>query len=273
MSAQGIRLSTSARADTSHELVTRLDRLPVDSINNDIARGKVPHSEGFGSFGERTFAGAATNAMIWSDGEFHIPPAAGVQLSIVSTSANDSAAGTGIRSVEIHYLDNDLNEQKEIVQLAGLTPVLTQATNIRFVNLMHMQTYGTISLAQGNIQGSAGGNIYCSILTGTNVQISSARMIPRNKVLYLAGATAGAVSGSSDARVLIRLVANTYNGLVFDDPVVFLPYGSISVQDNTVTYNFPVPFKFAAGTVVGLRATCDKGCLVSGSLYGWIEEA
>ena len=272
MSAQGIRLSTSARADTSHQLVTRLDRLPVDGINNDIARGYVPGAASFGSFGERDFAGAAVNEMIWSDGTYSVPPIAGVQLSISSTSADDSATGTGIRSIELHYLDSNLDEQIEIVVLNGLTPVLTQATNIRFVNLMHIQTFGTQSLAQGNIQGVSGGLTYASILTGSNVQISSARMVPRNKRLYVSGATAGAISGTSAARVLIRLVANAYNGLTFNDPVVFLPYGSIGVQDSTVVYQFPVPFGFGEGIIIGLRASCDKGCTVSGSLYGWLED-
>jgi hypothetical protein len=73
MSAQGIRLSTSARSDTSHQLVTRLDRLPVDSIQNDIARGYVPGATPFGSFGERELSGATTNQMIWSNGAFPAP--------------------------------------------------------------------------------------------------------------------------------------------------------------------------------------------------------
>ena len=98
MSAQGIRLSTSAKADTSHELVTRVDRLPVDSINNDIARGKVPNASPFNSFGQRVFSGAVTDQMIWSNGAFIGPAIGGLQMSAVSTSANDASGGTGLRN-------------------------------------------------------------------------------------------------------------------------------------------------------------------------------
>ena len=273
MSPQGIRLSTSASADTSHKLVTRLDRLPVENIAYDIARGKVPNAVAFGSFGERAFSGASNNEMIWSDGTYNVPLVAGVRLSIVSTSANDSAAGTGLRSIELHYLDANLNEQVELITLNGLTPVLTQAADIRFVNLMHVVTFGALTLAQGNIQGSTAGITYCSILAGNNVQISSARMVSAGKRLYIAGASAGSVSGSAAAKVLIKFVASAYNGLTFTDPVVFLPYGSIGVQDGTVVYQFPIPFSFGEGVVIGLQATCDKGCTVSGSLYGWLEDA
>jgi len=36
---------------------------------------------------------------------------------------------------------------------------------------------------------------------------------------------------------------------------------------------FPIPFSFGEGVVIGLQATCDKGCTVSGSLYKWLEDA
>lgn len=272
MSAQGIRLSTSARSDTSHQLVTRLDRLPVDSIQNDIARGYVPGATPFGSFGERELSGATTNQIIWSNGAFPAPHSTGVRMSVVSTSANDSAAGTGIRTLEIHYLDGNLDERVETITMTGTAPVLTVATDIRFINLAHMTTFGSLAVAAGAITFTNGGNTYAEILAGNPVQISSARMVPRGKVFYLNGATAGSVSGSTAARVLIRLVASSYNGSVFDNPFAFVPYGSIGVQDNTVAFTFPVPFKFIAGVVVGLRASSDKSCTVSGSIYGWLED-
>ena len=273
MSAQGIRLSTSARSDTSHQLVTRLDRLPVDSIQNDIARGYVPGATPFGSFGERELSGATANQVIWSNGTFPAPHQTGVRMSVVSTDANDSAAGTGIRTLEIHYLDGNLDEQVEAVTMTGTDAVLTVATDIRFINVVHMSTFGSLAHAAGNITFTNGGNTYAEILIGSPVQISSARMVPRGKVFYVSGATAGSVSGSTTARVMIRIIANAHNGEVFSNPFAFIPYGSIGIQDNTVAFNFPIPFKFIAGVVVALSATSDKGCTVSGSIYGWLEDA
>jgi hypothetical protein len=157
--------------------------------------------------------------------------------------------------------------------MTGLTPVLTVATDIRFINLVHMVTFGSLAHAAGDISFTNGANHYAEILTGNAVQVSSARMIPRGKVFYLAGATAGSVSGSTVAKVLIRLVADVYNGQVFNNPFALIPYGSIGIQDNTVAFNFPVPFKFNAGVVVALVASSDKSCTVSGSIYGWLEDA
>lgn len=273
MSSQGIRLSTSAKADTSHELVTRIDRLPVDSINNDIARGKVPNARPFNAFGQRVFSGAVTDQMIWSNGGFVGPAIGGVQMSAVSTSANDSSVGVGIRTAEVHYLDTDLVEQMEIVTLNGTTPVTMTATDVYFINEFHVLTFGSNKQASGDITVYNGSDVYAEILTGENVQFTSAKMVPSGKVFYLAGAIAGSSSTNSDARVNVKLVANKYNGLTFSDPFIFLPYGVVEIQDSTVTYNFPIPSPFPAGVVVGLLATTDKACLVTGSLYGWIEDA
>jgi hypothetical protein len=273
MSAQGIRLSTSAKADTSHELVTRIDRLPVDSMNNDIARGKVPNAYPFSSFGQRTFTGSAEGAVVWTDGDFPGPLAGGAQLSVVSTSTNDSANGTGIRTVEIHYLDTNLAEKVEVITLNGTTPVLTQAADIHFINVFHVVTFGSLKKADGAISVSYGGSNYANIRAGENVQFSSVRMVPAGKVFYLAGAVAGSSSLNSDSRVTVKLASNLYNGLTFSNPFILLPHGLVDLQDNTVTFNFPVASAYHAGSVIALIATVDKACQVSGSLYGWMEDA
>ena len=273
MSPQGIRLSTSSSEDTSHDLVTRLDRLPVDSIGNDIARGKVAGAVNFVAFGERTHAGAQTDKVIWSNGDFNGPASGGVQMSIVSTSVNDTSTGTGLRSIELHYLDSDLKEKVETVVLNGTTPVLTQSTDIHFINLFHVVTFGAGKAAAGDIIASNNGVTYAEIITGNLVQTSTARMIPANKKLYVAGATAGTVSLTAAARVTIGIYSNTYNGLIFSDPFILLPQLEIDLQDNSIAFNFPVPSCFPAGSVVAMVSTNNKSCTVSGTIYGWTEDA
>ena len=70
-----------------------------------IARGMVPGAQIFSAYGRRATAGAETN-ILWPDGVYALPPAAGVQISVTSSSASDSAAGAGIRTIDIHYLDH-----------------------------------------------------------------------------------------------------------------------------------------------------------------------
>ena len=58
-------------------------------------------------------------------------------MKLASTSANDTAAGTGIRKVRIHYLDADHVPHEEVVTLNGLTAVNTVATDIYRINRLH----------------------------------------------------------------------------------------------------------------------------------------
>ena len=81
----------------------------------------------------------------------YVFPAAPMQMQIVSTSADDTAAGTGVQTIRLYYLDENYEEQQEILTLDGVTPVLTIATNILRVNKMHAGSIGSGGVAAGAI--------------------------------------------------------------------------------------------------------------------------
>tara|TARA_R110000822_G_scaffold25705_2_gene77790 strand:+ start:593 stop:1438 length:846 start_codon:yes stop_codon:yes gene_type:complete len=280
MSSQGIRLSTSKKGDTSHELVTRLDRLPVDNINNDIARGNVQGARAFSSFGSASVQGAGSKTIVSSNATFPDPFISGVQFSFRSTSGNDFDNGSiGIRSIEIHYLDNELAEQTEIISLTGASLVNSVATDIRFINDMHVYTFGSGSYpgigrghAQGNITAEYQGTVYAKIGINQRLQKSSARMVPKGKKLFVADTTVGSTSGTADARCTFTLVANKYNSKLFDNPFLFIPINAMSTQDNSVLFTLPVPLEFPEGTVVAFEFSRDKTCSVEAAFHGWIED-
>ena len=81
-----------------------------------------------------------------------LPNPGGIQLEIVSDNANDTSAGSGVQSVDIHYLDETTGlGNSEIVILNGLTPVNTVDTNIGNIQWMHAQTVGSGGVPAGNI--------------------------------------------------------------------------------------------------------------------------
>lgn len=74
------------------------------------------------------------------------------QRSIVSSSIQDAAAGTGARTVRITYQDENLSGVKEeIVALNGTTPVNTVATDICYIEKMDVIETASAGLAAGNI--------------------------------------------------------------------------------------------------------------------------
>lgn len=118
------------------------------------------------------------------------PAAAGEQMTIISSSANDTSAGTGIQTMRIHYLDNTGAEQTEDVTLNGTTGVDTVATDMRFINDFYALTVGSNGVAVGNVTlykkgGSIGSDLYNFVVAGGNKSLVPHRMIPLGKTLYL----------------------------------------------------------------------------------------
>jgi hypothetical protein len=204
----------------------------------EITRGRVEGSYPVVIDGHLTTSGAATDVLVLDDSAIKDPsvaPAAGLQMSIVSTSAQDGPGGTGVRTIRFNYLDADLIEREEIVTLNGTTPVLTAATNIRWVGEIHMLTYGSGKAFAGDVTVTNAGTRYKFIPAGNRTTRSSAYRV-------------------ADA------------GLLFAQ-------GSIGLQDGSAILSDGALYAVPAGEIIALRATTDKGATITGGFFGWLEDA
>lgn len=247
-----------------------------ESYEDAVARGEVSGAYPFNSYGRYSATGGEVNHIIWPDGVFNIPPSSGVQMSIVSTSANDDGnpVGTGIRTMDIHYLDNTLTPQIETVTLNGTTPVLTVATNIRFIQCLHILTAGSLKSAAGTITVSNGGITYSQIDIGSRRCASSARMVPAGKVLFIKGSVGSSVSLTADTTAEIKLSSTYFEGHDLTSQLIFMPFGGIGMQNNAIPYSFPVPFgPFPAGTIVAMEVSVNKAAIITGDWFGYLENA
>lgn len=235
--------------------------------------GAVP----FSAYGERIATGAETSRVVWPNGTFIIPSSSGIQIAISSDSANDAAAGTGMRSVHIHYLQAvTLEEKTEVVTLNGVTPVNTVATDIRFIQCMHMVEYGTGKVAAGNISAkdTGGTNTYSYISAGTKRCSSSARMVPGGKVGYVMGAVGGSISSTADAGVILRMGTSYFEGHDYTDDAVLIDNVAIPIQNSSIAYRFPMPLgPIPEGTIIGILGQTDKAATIGASWFGWYENA
>lgn len=246
--------------------------LHVQDYRLAIARGEITGAEPFVGFGQKTTSGAETNAIIWPDGALYIPAPAGVQPSIVSTSANDTAAGTGIQQVEVHYLDANLAPQTTQVTLAGLTPVNLTPTDVRFIQCTHAVATGSGKAAAGIITVSYSGNTLSLINTGDLRCRSSARMVPAGKRAFVASMVGGMVSGTAAANGHIDFVATELDGGQYTSQGLFFGLGEVAVQDNSTSLDLSMPAgPFRAGTVLAMAGTVDKAATLTGTWFGWLE--
>jgi hypothetical protein len=237
------------------------ERLWRTNNTADIARGRVPDARPFAAFGERVTTGSVTRAILWETGmpaSLTVPNA--IQLSFASS-------GTDVRRLKLIYLDGALDEQVETVTLNGTTPVLTTATDIRFVNGLY-----SLDGAAARTVTAANGGVTYAVLNSGEVQFSqSVYRVPAGRRLMLTSLYAGAVSGSSTSRVVVKAEVSFFNGDSFAATGILHPVGGIGLQDSAATLSFG-PFPIPAGEIIALTFKCDKAVDVVGGFFGWTEK-
>lgn len=268
-------IATYLDSDTgSPALVKGFDNaaLGVDYLTA-VGLGKIAGHSRLRTFGQRqSLSTAATGDDVWEGTATTIPrpAAAGEQMTIVSTSVNDTAGGTGVRSVDIHYLDSSGNPQVEIKTLNGTTPVNTVATNIRFINAFHAETNGTGGVADGTISIYRTGDatrIYSVITPGGNRALTCAMMVPAGKTFYCASFCS---SGASGKPLSVRFRATCTEESVLTD--FFLYKDVIFLQDSSHVHDFSIPLAFPALTIMKVTVFSSQvGGAASASIAGWYE--
>jgi len=164
-----------------------------------------------------------------------------IQLRVVSSTANDTAGGTGIRTLEIVYLDNNFNLQEETIIMAGVTPVNTVAVNINRIWWMHALTVGSNAVADGNISltNLAGTVTYEYIIAGENQSLSARFCIPNNKIGYILNWSSSAYAQSE--RIRLRATVDRLDRTLI--PGVFTFQDVMALSNNALFSNFKSPLR------------------------------
>lgn len=241
-----------------------------DDYLRDVARGGVEGAEPFPAYGKRVTSGAESN-ILWPNGTYVMPPAAGATVDFVSTDAQDSAAGTGIRTLNVIYLDSSLTQKTAAVALDGLTPVVGAITDVRFIQCMYMTSWGSGKSAAGAISAYNGLDTYSYITAGAKRCSSSVRMVPAGKRLLVLGAVGGLVSGTAAANGTIAIVSSKFFDTDYAADSIFIEQAELAYQDGSFGLPFPIPMPFYEGTAVGMAFTTDKGATATGTWFGILE--
>lgn len=188
----------------------------------------------------------------------YVFPTAPIQMQIVSSSASDAAAGTGIRTVTMDYLDTNYMQQTITVTLNGLTPVLTVPTNILRINYFHAASVGSVGVAVGNISvQSVGGAVTYNIITaGRNVAFTGIFTVPNNAVMgYITHwqYSSGAASGTHFT--IIDIEATCHRGELI--PRVFITQDQTGTLNGGGSVNYPIPINIPPMADVRLTAISD----------------
>lgn len=246
--------------------------LQQDLINNP---NSLQSTRTFGYVYGRTSALQNVRCDLWEGPTCtYVFPPSPIQMSVVSTSANDSATGTGCQQVMVHYLDNLYVVHTETVTLNGVTPVNTVATNILRVNAFHCITVGTGLTSAGNVslKNTAGTVTYSILLAGFDTARQAIYTVPAGVWGYISHwqAASGAPTGSHFTQVSMR--STSHDGVIAGN--VFLLIDEVGTLNNGLEITFPTPIRIAPMADVKMSAVSDAanaGVIVTGAVMGWFE--
>lgn len=203
----------------------------------------------------------------------YVFPAAAQQMTVSSTSANDTLAGTGVQKIHIHYLDTNYAPQIEVINMNGVAAVNTVATNILRINGMHAIQTGTGGVAAGDIAitNVARTVTYGFIVNGNNTARQAVYTVPAGFTGYISHWQASSGSaGSHFCQITLR--ATTHQGVLY--PSVFLVQDETGSQNSGIAIDFPTPIPIPATTDVKISAISDNAAanvVALGAIIGWFE--
>ncbi len=210
------------------------------SFEEEVSKGNVPgHSimSAMGEFESGNVDAAGEDVCRWEDvsgpARLPTPNSAGEQFTIKSDSADDTAAGTGVRTLRLHIIRlSDGAEYTEDINMNGTTGVDTVITDGLFVNDMYAFDVGSNGVAEGNITlykkgGAIATDLYNLIALGGNKSLVPHRMVPLGKTLLLKEFSASEAQGK---RATFRIRSTDMYGVLI--PGVFCFKGVAYVNKN-----------------------------------------
>lgn len=228
-----------------------------EDFSLQVARGQVQGHQSVIVFGYNPDIDT-TEESVWPDGSTVPHPTSASILKVSSSSANDTSAGTGARTVYIEGIDSGYNVMSEIVTLNGQTAVNTQ-NQYRFVNNMYVVTVGSSGHNEGDINVGIGvvtagvpATLYDLIGATFNNRTTAHYMVPAGYTGYMTQGlfTAGQASGSTG--VTGKLIVTGPDNISRVGAIVALNNGAV---DYAFDFPFPIPEKTCVGaTAIGSAA-------------------
>lgn len=182
-----IPVSGTVTATTGGLTDAELRASPIDIEDGlHISRGLISGYSQFRKFGANSAIGTpeeviSLTATIWQ-------PTAAASLEIVSSDGNDTAAGTGARTVVITGLDQTFTEVSETVTLAGASA--STATTTTFIRAYRAYvastgTYAGTNVGTLTIRIASAGATVLSIGAGLGQTQTTHYCVPAGKTLYV----------------------------------------------------------------------------------------
>jgi hypothetical protein len=210
-----------------------------------VARGQIQGHRNVTVFGFNDDVDQ-TQVSVWPLPSLITFPSAALQMTVSSTSANDTSAGTGARTVVVQGLDANYNEVTETVTMNGQTAV-TMTNALLRVNYAYVATAGSGNSAAGNIYIGTGtvtagvpATAYDIIKFDYNTTTTGSYTIPAGYTAYVSQGLFSTGQPSGTTQVQGRLLTRGLNNIRMTAALTTLNNG---VANYVFEYPLAVPEK------------------------------
>lgn len=231
-------------------MVDYMTFIPETDYNLEISRGLINGRIGVLQFGRNNDVDSAED--IWAGGGDFTPPTTARTHNIVSSSANDTSAGTGARTVKIYGLNSSYALTSETITMNGTSNVATAST-YTFIYRMEVLTAGSGNANAGNITATAqtDATISSYMQIGYNVSTDAFYMVPAGYTAYIHSFKAGISNATSSQSADIGLFVKPFGGVYNLKALHSLVNSGSSVEENAFHY----PLSITEKSIIKIRCT------------------
>ena len=217
-----------------------------------VARGQIRNHHIVHIFGYNPDVDSNGEETVWTAGGLYSHLNTPSIMTVSSTSANDTSAGTGARTVYILGINSTGGEVSETVTLNGQTPVNTTHTytEIQTATVMSVgsggKNAGNIYIGTGTVTAGVTANTFGHILIGENKSLIGHYTVPNGYTGYL---TAGSMSSGTEggSNYVVGRLKIRENGIIYT--------GAITTFNNgKVDYDFKYPIKINQNACISATA-------------------
>jgi hypothetical protein len=208
-------------------------------------------------FGDSPSMSANTPAQVWPQSGNMALPTAAETLSIVSSSIQDDAGGTGIDAVFIEGLDGDYLPQQELVILNGTGAVTSTNSylHVSEVNCLNVTTSGTTNAGNITITNSSSAQNLGYVMAGDSQSKHGQFIVPAgyNALIMSVDSSAFRTSGTGEKRAELDITFTPVDGGAGDRIVystIRMGISSAGVSEQV----FPLPLVVSEKTCIAPKA-------------------
>lgn len=201
-----------------------------EDLGLQIARNQIEGHEIRHIFGYNPDVDSAAEETVWTAGGLYVPNSTPVIMSVSSSSANDTSAGTGARTIYILGINSTGGEVNEVVTLNGQTAVNTTHTYVCIQSCQVMtagstgHNVGNINIGTGTVTAGVPATMYGQIYATENQSLMGYYTVPINHTGYLMSGNVSCGATQAAKSITGRLKLKT-NNIIYTSALVTFSSG------------------------------------------------